>query len=524
MDAEDFGKWDVLPMSLQLRPFFEYIQPQMIFRIFYFEGELVAATQQSPWCFYPDISENRDLILSTIKSFAATAAMRSLIRAIFTRAKEHSKPKLTSSFGPNQPLPAIGKGNANTAPTVRLVGDVGGVIALCAPPQSFVFGDEQYMVFPEISTKKGIGPFSHYSDEEMVEQSEKFKFLKQIPEFNKKLRMSQQRIYKKAQQEEAMRKKKALYADDDDDDDDDEENKGKKTEAASDLYSSMASRSSMISSSSAMSSSFRSTSTYFTVEFPENDLKGADLYQAFKEGNKAVEAANAGSLPRSSFIKAPSKPTDSNNSTNASSFYTNTLKDCWSSTNISIASRISQPSSHPEEEVEIPLPPLANYDLLAVEICIDLRKVLKEEKKDKKKTGGRLERVDKNKKKKKDKKIATLPCQLHAINGIFSTSNDRPPPNLDFGLLDYSFFRGLYKHLLDKNQVGVLFHSDPMKIVNNSRERLWSHLDQTSGVTYNKAVLPSGRGDFCFTILGCPPSKEFLDEELSRKIKGWCKF
>jgi hypothetical protein len=46
---------EVLPMSIQLRPVRGDFSPQCVFRLFFFEAELVAVTPLSPWTFYSEV-------------------------------------------------------------------------------------------------------------------------------------------------------------------------------------------------------------------------------------------------------------------------------------------------------------------------------------------------------------------------------------------------------------------------------------------------------------------------------------
>ncbi len=52
---------EVLPLCMQLRPYYADRTPNGLFRLFFYEEEFVAATQVSPWAFYPEV--RKQLIL-----------------------------------------------------------------------------------------------------------------------------------------------------------------------------------------------------------------------------------------------------------------------------------------------------------------------------------------------------------------------------------------------------------------------------------------------------------------------------
>jgi hypothetical protein len=98
----------VLPISVQLRPFFEDRGPNGLFRLFFMDGELVAATQASPWAFYSEVSQNKDAVLDALKKFASSSQMRGLLRSYTYRANLASSSGAPSSDeGPVTTLPPI---------------------------------------------------------------------------------------------------------------------------------------------------------------------------------------------------------------------------------------------------------------------------------------------------------------------------------------------------------------------------------------------------------------------------------
>jgi hypothetical protein len=49
-----FGE-EVIPLSIQLSPAYDDRSPNGLFRLFFFNEELVGVCQLSPWAFYPEM-------------------------------------------------------------------------------------------------------------------------------------------------------------------------------------------------------------------------------------------------------------------------------------------------------------------------------------------------------------------------------------------------------------------------------------------------------------------------------------
>ena len=85
--ANNINKGHILPVTIQLRPIISNkIGPKDIFRLFFVDGELCGITAYSPWAFYPDVAKDKDILLRAIQAFATTQEMRSFVHSYCNRA------------------------------------------------------------------------------------------------------------------------------------------------------------------------------------------------------------------------------------------------------------------------------------------------------------------------------------------------------------------------------------------------------------------------------------------------------
>ena len=120
-----------------------------------------------------------------------------------------------------------------------------------------------------------------------------------------------------------------------------------------------------------------------------------------------------------------------------------------------------------------------------------------------------------------------LKMKLHQVIGIFSCDreiNERPPPALDCGLLDWD-------HLLDMNDFSAYekeLHPlqwlvRPAKanyfLPLDKSTRPWSHPDASGTIRHVGTLESKKKLQMC--LLGAPPEKEFLQGNVPRNIKTW---
>ena len=145
----------LLPLSIQLRPFRTDIGPANVFRLFYFEGEFVAATQTATWSLYPEILREKDSIMKSLLAFADSPNMNSFVCGFFAKANAPPARKRMN--------PASGT-KFTTRPHQAC-------IPLYVPPEEAVF---------DIGTYFGKAALTA---EETVACSKQYKFLSKVAEF-----------------------------------------------------------------------------------------------------------------------------------------------------------------------------------------------------------------------------------------------------------------------------------------------------------------------------------------------------
>ena len=77
----------VLPISLQLRPF-PRTKPKNVFRLFFVENELVAATPICIWSYYSQIHLKRDSVAKQLKEFACNKDTTQFVHAYFLKSNQ----------------------------------------------------------------------------------------------------------------------------------------------------------------------------------------------------------------------------------------------------------------------------------------------------------------------------------------------------------------------------------------------------------------------------------------------------
>jgi hypothetical protein len=77
----------VLPISIQLRPF-PVNKPKNVFRLFFLDQELVAATPMCVWSHYPEIARKKDNIVKELTDWVLTKDVAGFVHSYFVKANE----------------------------------------------------------------------------------------------------------------------------------------------------------------------------------------------------------------------------------------------------------------------------------------------------------------------------------------------------------------------------------------------------------------------------------------------------
>ncbi len=106
-----------------------------------------------------------------------------------------------------------------------------------------------------------------------------------------------------------------------------------------------------------------------------------------------------------------------------------------------------------------------------------------------------------------------ITVSLHQIVGIFSTENEKGPPNVDFGLYNWDTFLAFRQ----KKNAGL-----PISEFNRPpATQNWSPPNPSSGISVIRSQNQSSGNEFSMKILGDKPSRDYLSAELPKKVKAW---
>ncbi len=480
-DATSVGHSEVLPMGIALKMIPENIAPQHIFRLFFYNTELVGITAGSPWAFYQDIYEHRDFISKQLKMFSTTTPIKELIRTMTMRAKEAKfleiKEETTDEEEDTATRAKRNKMLYNSCRQVALrkTGDrIGGCIPSYVPPANVIFGNDKYL--PDLATIK-------LTDEDVLRLHHNYKFLGKNETWKKRLKIAQTNM---------MKSKKTNSKVDDDDDVAPPPVKSIRNMTMPDIH----------------------------------DMCGTELYQLFAidvpqypAGPKAVKRSNVFE-------------------------YVENVRRAVVATNTSSASRLSLPVNCDNNHQIIIPNTVESYDLAVIEVSVDISsqvEVAETNVVDVKQqvgasssgmefgklqaTGGATANV--GPKKKSNTKLVgpnTICCKLHQTVGVFPTNTDRPPHNLDLGLFEWSTFQTIRQNAVKNNTVDEYVSTDATKLFPAKNQRDWSNPNPSNGIITQLFTLQSGRGNFEMRLLGEKPAKNYLDEVLPPKVKKWIKF
>lgn len=173
----DEHRADVLPMTLQLRSVNEDRGPASVFRLFFFEGEFVAATQAATWVLYPEILRDKDNIVASLLAFTESSDVKMFVCSYFARANREAviarakaaAAKAGSSYTPPPDLNAASssyssEGKLTTRPHQTCV-------PFYIPTESTLYEMESYFGNAKLTA------------EETVALSKQYKFLSKVPAF-----------------------------------------------------------------------------------------------------------------------------------------------------------------------------------------------------------------------------------------------------------------------------------------------------------------------------------------------------
>ena len=79
----------VVPVQVQLRPYLPNRHCSGIFRLFFYDGNLVAATQGSSWTFYSQICELKDSIAASILKYAESESCQQALNAVLKKNESY---------------------------------------------------------------------------------------------------------------------------------------------------------------------------------------------------------------------------------------------------------------------------------------------------------------------------------------------------------------------------------------------------------------------------------------------------
>lgn len=414
--AGDMSKYeklqgDILPLSLRLRPLRSNISSKGIFRIFFFEGELVAATQASPWAFYTEVNRNRDTLVNLIKTFAFLPHIRSFVRSYVQRSNGDAA-SIGSLAMANSKL-AMFSAELAKMPTnlaaKKIENPNGMCTSLCVPTDDEVYRFDSSDSFEPVKL----------ANEDVLRLHNEYKFLGKVSSWKDQLRKAQAAVMKQKGKSETADPAKIAPEEVDD---------------LSSLY------------------------------------VGKDIYN-FCLGNH-VEGKDG-----------------------SAESYSTKLRRIGMKTEFSIIDRIDSKAYVDGDLTSTN----GRFDLLVIDVNINLPEPSESA----------------------AKKSDTLPKEklivdIHEVVGIFSCSRERPPANLDLGLLEWEYFQASRAKVDNHSHL----HLSDAEIQALPNAGVWSRANENTGLSKHKSVTVSSCL-FVLSILGAPPSREYLEETIPKKTKAW---
>ena len=85
---EPINEGSLIPIQLQIHPFFMHRTPSNMFRLFFIEGKLRAVCHSSPWTYYADMFTYRASVVKTIANYSRSAACTEILKSITAQSKE----------------------------------------------------------------------------------------------------------------------------------------------------------------------------------------------------------------------------------------------------------------------------------------------------------------------------------------------------------------------------------------------------------------------------------------------------
>ena len=478
-DATSAGHAEVLPMGIALKIIPEKIAPQHIFRLFFYNAELVGITALSPWAFYQDIHEHRDFIAKQLKMFSTTTPIKDLVRTMTMRAKEAKFLEIKEETADEEEDAATRAKknkvlyNSCRQVALRKTGDrIGGCIPSYVPPASVIFGDDKYL--PDLAAVK-------LTDEDVLRLHHNYNFLGKNETWKKRLKIAQTNMMKSKKLNSAV-----------DDDVAPSPVKSIRSMTMPDIHE------------------ICGTALYqlFSIDVPQNPagpkaVKRSSIYEYVENVRRSVVATISSSASRLSL------PVNCENN------YQIIIPNAVESYDLAVIEVSVDISS--QLEVAEPNVPDIKQQVGASSSGMEFGKLQA--------TGGATTGV--GAKKKSNTKLVgpnTICCKLYQTVGVFPTNIDRPPHNLDLGLFEWSTFQTIRQNAVKNNTVDEYVSTDATKLFPVKNQRDWSNPNPSSGITTQVFTLQSGRGNFEMRLLGEIPQKNYLEEVLPPKVKKWIKF
>jgi len=534
---------EVLPIALQLRPYWPERGTNGLFRLFFFEEDLVTVTQYSPWVFYPEVLKNKDTIMHSIRTYAALPATKQFVKHYFTMANltassnksnpqsEALKPVNPPSRKSNRHPP--NKTHSTPAPTPAL--PTHKYVSYFVPPEQIVFN----LTTQDLSRI----PLNAQSipDEVALDIAGRYSFLSKLGDFSARLKRAQQNQRSRARRQTANESTTTATS------------KGAdvvEVDAVDAVEHTTIRKETKVSGKAPVKSS------------EIGDLEGEGIHKLIKSMSDKTNSNNKGR-------KAPTAD-------KTSATYTSLLQKygCSGEVETEINARILMPaaletktaatisaeSSTSTSESNVS----PTFKLLVLEVFVNLPKPTF------KAAVPNSARLDSAQSITSTGTTATAnlnstsndhhlySIDLHEVVGIFNVNNERAPPNLELGLADWSRFRQLashhhlHRHRATKPKPSSSSSSSSSSstsstipngkrasvtppitssyssssVASNSsmttqvQDKSWSYDNTITGVAAYRAMLSSSR-EFEFLILGTTPDRQHLEQSLPRNIKKW---
>ena len=499
---------EVLPLAVQLRPYWPERTVNGLFRLFFFEEEFVAATQYSPIVHFPEVMKNKDTILNSLKAYAASPQTKLLVRNYLSSA--NTSPSTSKGLPPVEvkAAPAAHHNNSNRRASRILPKGVTPAVKEAASPYkyNYYFAPPDSLAFNLTARDTSRTPFepSNIPDEVIMDVANKYQFVHKVNSFNQRLKRAQQNHRSKLKKQSNDSPSIASI------EESNARSRAAKLKVASDEYA---------------------------------NVEGENIYHLIK------------AMPESTANKGRKAP--ENSPEKSAPGYLSQLQKygCSGEVKVDINSRIQLPPAL-ATAIGTTSSPQPLFQLVVLEVYVNLPKPTM--KVDGNHPGGHNAQmhssrdsmsVDSNSSSTVNLNHAAAnhshpnhlySVDLHEVVGIFNCDNERAPSNLEMGLLEWDKFRQLttaskQRAIKGKSSSSIINNGSTRRnsvspstssaasvssMSTNVQDKTWAYDTSTTGIATYRSMLQSGR-EFEFTILGTTPARELLEEQLPKNVKKW---